>query len=878
MKPPAVARALIQFFSDRADREFLLADLADRFHEMAGPEGLRAAKRWYWSQALSVVPWALRLDSDRIRRRSWQGVLGDLRFTLRTLMRRPLYTVGVAGTLGLGLAAATVSFAVAWTVWLAPMPYPDPDRVVRIYEIAPPELRSATSQVVTEPARHQLSPPLLEDFRAHSWRTIEAVSAVNGGIQFEAAWDGETHGVSSVALSPDGFGILGIVPMLGRLPTEGETEGETEVLLSELFWRTDFGSDPDVVGSKMIDESVTSTVVGVARLPSGFPSVADAVFVGEWTGPDVREALRDVRFLDVIARVRPGHSVADAKVEVNTFLAALAEIHPRHRGWGADVVVLADDLMRPFRGVITLLLAASTTFLLLAGVNVVGLVAARRVEGRRDRSIRLALGASEGRLLRGSLIEGIVLAVLGSITGLLSAYWLIGPIRAMVPQDVPRLADIAVAPPLLLGGLSAGVALGVIIGLSGYLVSRGAGPSVGRAPVWRVVGVGGRRILVVGQVALTTLLTAGGAAILHNVSTLRAIDLGFEAEGVSTTPPILLSEARYPTSESRWNAWRAVLDGLDTRGIPASVAINTPMSRLEGFPQFGIRADAASEEVFYEFHPISADYFSVMGIEVLAGRAFGPADDAPSTEVVIVSEDFIDQYFSVGTLNESVLGRVLGPVPIGNANSPTVVGVVGSTRHQGPDAPVMPDLYMPFARWVTPAGILVVEGEPDQVAAAVSTVLEQLDPNRRTTPLIPYTSYLRDWFAPLRLQLVMIGVLGALGLVLASLGLYSLMAYQVVTGRQELGIRKALGAPDGKIVKGVVGGGMAMALLGAVIGLGAWYQLLPWTRGFVDGIDSAGSLVPLSVALVVGGSCLFATLVPAVRATQVDLVVTLKAD
>ena len=282
--------------------------------------------------------------------------------------------------------------------------------------------------------------------------------------------------------------------------------------------------------------------------------------------------------------------------------------------------------MRPFRGVITLLLAAGTTFLLLAGVNVVGLVAARRVEGRRDRSIRLALGASEGRILRVSLIEGLVLAVVGSIAGVLSAYWLIGPIRVMAPQDLPRFANIAVTPPLVLAGLSVGVALGVVIGLSGYLVSRGAKPSVGRAPAWRVVGVGGRRALVVGQVALTTLLTAGGAAILHNVSTLRAIDLGFEAQGVSTTSTFL-NNNRYPTPELRWNAWRAVLDGLEAQGIAAAAAMNTPMSG-EDLPPPGIRADAASEEVFYEAHIVSADYFTVMEIEVLAGRVFGPTDDA----------------------------------------------------------------------------------------------------------------------------------------------------------------------------------------------------------------------------------------------------------
>ena len=295
-------------------------------------------------------------------------------------------------------------------------------------------------------------------------------------------------------------------------------------------------------------------------------------------------------------------------------------------------------------------------------------------------------------------------------------------------------------------------------------------------------------------------------------------------------------------------------------------------------PPFGVRADAASEEVFYEYHPVSADYFSVMGIEVLAGRVFGPTDQASSEDVVIVSEDFVNRYFPVGTPVDRVVGREIGPVMLIGDRPPTVVGVVESTRHQGPDAPVMPDVYGPLAKWMLTPATLLIGGEPQEVADAVSAVVAQVDPDLRWSPLIPYTWYLKEWFAPFRLQLVMIGALAALGLLLASLGLYSLMAYQVATRCRELGIRKALGARDGRLVMGVVTGGMAMALLGAMIGLGAWYQLLPWTRELVDGIDSAGSLVPLSVGLVVGGSCVLATLVPALRATQVDLVVTLKAD
>lgn len=213
------------------------------------------------------------------------------------------------------------------------------------------------------------------------------------------------------------------MPVIGRLPAESQTE----LLLSERFWQTGFGADPDVIDSTISAAAQPLRIVGVARLPSGFPGDVDVVDVIDFgDGED-----RAFRAHEVIARIRPGHSVAEAKAEANAFITALAETHPEHRGCGIAVVVFADDLIRPFRGVLALLLAAGTTFLLIACVNVMGLVAARRVYGRHDRSIRLALGASEGRLLRGSLVESILLAFLGSVAGGLSAYWLIGSVRAL---------------------------------------------------------------------------------------------------------------------------------------------------------------------------------------------------------------------------------------------------------------------------------------------------------------------------------------------------------------------------------------------------------------------------------------------------------------
>ncbi len=867
-EPPALARALVRLFQDAEDRDFILADLADRFREIARTHGLRAAKRWYWSQAWSAVHWGLLPDIAVLRRGSWAGVLRDLRLGLRTLRRSPLYAMGVAGTLGLGLAAATLVSAVAWKVWLAPMPYPDPDRVVRLYEIEPKEEAKGGGE---ESRRHQFSPPLLEEMRAGSWRTLDGVSAVLFG-QMKLDLHGGVRSVTRFTLSPNGFSILGIAPTMGRLPTAVESE----VLLSERFWRAELGADPEVVGSTLDVGNGALTVVGVAALPAGFPGDADVVNVIEWDEDGDREDLRALRFIDAIARVRPGHSVAEADAELNAFLSALGEAHPTERGWSVDAVVLSDDLVGPFRDVLALLLAAGAVFLLLAGVNVLGLVAARRMEGRRDRSIRLALGASEGRLLRGSLLEGLALATVGSTAGVLGATWLVGPIRALVPQDVPRLGDVAVTPPFLLGALGVGIFLGVGVGSAGYLLSRGAGPAVGRAPVWRAVGAGGRRALVVGQVALTTLLTAVGFAIAHRVSALRAIDVGFQAEGVAFT---VLSGGAGPTGIAGWNASREILERLNARGLPAALAFNNPMSgEDQDLPPFPIQPTSSSDQIFYQLHPVSSAYFGVMGIEVLAGRAFRPTDDASAEKVVIVSEDFVTRYYGAGTDPGAALGRELQPVMLVRGPA-RIVGVVGSTRQHGPDAPVMPDLYIPFPQQtILRLADLLVRGRPDQVAEALSAVVPRVDAHLRWAPPEPYALYLDRWFAPLRLQLLTIGVLGALGLLLAALGLYAAMAWQVVSRRREIGLRKAVGATDAHLLGSIVAGGAAMGAVGAVIGLAAWYPLLPLIGGVVDGIDSADALTPLWVAVVVGTACLLATLVPAVRATKVDPVVTLKAD
>lgn len=815
---------------------------------------------------------AARRRDDRLELREWLfGVIRDVRYVGRRMRRAPFVAAGVVGTLGLALGTAALVWAVAWRVWLAPMPYPDPGNVVRLYEVQP---LATGGDPAPDSRRHGLSPGLLEDFRTNSWRTIEAVSEVSTG---ERRWtsDGQTRTVASAAMSPEGYRILGLVPTLGGLPVETEQE----VLLSEDFWRTELGGDPDIIGSPIPVRGRSPRVVGVARVPDGYLGRPAILEVIDRRGDDDRY----LRFLETIARVRPGYSVAEAQAEVSAFMAALGADHPEHRGWEIEAVVLADDLVRPFRSVLMLLLAASATFLLLATVNVLGLVAARGVGSQHDRMVRLALGASEGRLLRGSLIESLVLGVAAAGLAVLGAYWLIGPIRTMVPHEVPRLSDVAISPSLASAVLLVGVVLGALIGSAGYLISRGAEPGIGRESTRPRFAGGARRALVISQIALTTLFTASGVAILHRVATLNAVDLGFEPRGLASTE---ISGVREPTSDEEGAAiwagtWRAILEDLEARGVPAALGFNTPMAGEDeamGVTTLGIRPEEASEEVFYRAHVVSPGYFSTMRIQLLAGRAFEHTDDGSARKVAIVSDGFARRYLPVGTPVQQIIGRQLEPV-VTVRGPATVVGVVGSIRHVGPEAPVEPSVYVLFSQQPTvPARKLLVRGDPEHVGAALSTVLRRVDPGLRRTPLKPYTSHLARWFAPLRLQLLMIGGVGALGLVLASLGIYSLMAYHVATRRRELGIRKALGARDRTLLWSILGSGASLTVIGGSIGLVGWSALLPLTRELVAGLDAAGVLIPLAVALIVGGSCVLAMLRPALQAARVDPAVILKAE
>lgn len=859
-RPPRLARFVAALGVDAEDRTLALADLEERFQRVAAAEGEGAARRWYWSQALRGLWYRVRPDVGLLRRRTWSGSWSDLRQGARTLARRPVYAVGVVGTLTIALSSAALVGAVVWNVWLAPMPYPDPDRVVRLLELEPPD-----EEAGAEPTRYRLSPPLLEDLRAHDWTTVSAVAGVAGNV---TDWrsEGGVRRLSALTVSPELMEILEVRPLHGRILSDDPDA--REVLLTKAFWTRAFGGDPSVVdGTSMVLDGERHSVVGVVELPPGYPERrTDLVVPFGWTEDQLIPGMRGARYLDVVARIRPGFDVADASAEMDRLVSAAGRDYAIHEGWGGEAIVLHDELLRPYRSVLAMLLAAATVFLLLAVVNVTGLVTARSIDARVDRGIRLALGASEGRLLRSSLAEGVLIAVLAAVLAVAVAWWALPPIRSLVPAEVPRLEEVAVGPGWLVAVFAVSLAAGCLVATVAHLVSRDVTPGARRATDARDRPTV-RNVIVMSQVALTTVLVIGGAAVLSAVLRMQRVDLGFEPVGVSSTR-VALGSDRYPSEETRLTFWRRLLEETGARGLDAAVGTSAPMAGVN--MRWGYVADPTADEAFAQYHIVSPRYFSLMGIEVLEGRPFTDADDEGAAPVIVVNRALAEDVFPDG----SAVGRRIRVV----SEEMSIVGVVEGTRHFGPGERVPHEIYAPFTQDPWPHAQLLVAGDPGTTAEPTAAAVQAVDPNLGVAPVEPYRRFVREWYAGLRLQLLVVGVLAAVGVLLATLGLYALMAYRVGSRRREIGVRLALGASARSVFTAVLRQGMIIASGGVLLGLALWYAFTPLAGRWLGEAASAGASAVVLVTLLLVATAATATVVPARRSVTVDPAQTLREE
>lgn len=848
---PRFARALLMLMTAPEDRDFVAADLDARYRTISAESGDGPARRWYRSQVMRSIPSLLGDRMLDLRQIGLSGIGREFGRVLRRSVRSPLYSIGVAGTLALGLGSLAILGTLAWDVWLSPLPIPDPDRVVRIYEMGRLDPDTGLR------ARNRVSPPFLDGMQRHQWASISEVAGISGDSP-EWTHESGSRVLSALRVTEEFFSVLGLTPTVGRL---GWDDGQAQVIVSERFWRSAFGADPSLANGRSLNlNGEDHRVVGVVALPAGYPTPQDVLVPLRFRENQLSEGMRGARYMGAIARVAPGRTAADASAELAAYVESLGADHPQHAGWSGEAVILGDDLTSPVKGVFALLLGAGIAFLILAVVNVTGLVAARRVETDGARSIQRALGASSGRLLRDSLVEALFLGSVGALGGVTVAWLILPSIADRLPADLPRLDALSLAPLDAIGLTLAGVILSALIGLAGHLISPAGSLSATTRSV--SAALGHRRWLIAGQVAITTVLLGGGLMMVREASGLRSVDMGFEPGEVHSVA-LNLPNVAFPDQAARLVFWEALLSGLKADGARATVVTNPTLSG--SVMNYGFLPEGAENESFGQYHHIAGDYFELLSIDLIAGRTFLPSEEGP---VIIINQAVADEHFG----GEDPIGRTIRLLTVER----TIVGVVASTRHFGPDQPTPAEIYVPLREDTWGFGHVLVEnrGQAERLLATIAALAPGIEP----PPVTPYSDRLAEWFAPLRLQLLIIGLLSAIGMLLAGLGLYAAIAWQVGARAREIGIRLALGAPRVDVFGKVVRQGATLALLGALAGLAVWS--IAWGRlaGVLKLDDSPSLLVALSAVGIVVVVSLLAVTLPALQSTRVDPAASLRRD
>ena len=803
------------------------------------------------------------------------SLVADLRYAFRQLRRSPTFTLAAVTCLALGIGANTAIFTVINAVLVRPLPYPEPDRVVMLFEA---HKGSAASRNVVSPADFL-------DWRAQS-RAFERTAAIyDYGVNLTG--HGEPAEVTAELASADLFPLLGLTPVIGRTfsAEEDGPGGAQAVVLSHGLWQRRFGGARDVVGQVVRIDDQPYTVIGV--LPDGAGLAGRPRMPDLWLplaldpGQDYRATAG--RYLTAVGRLKPGTSVAAAAADLRTVAARLEAAHPQFNGgWSASVVPLTEYVTGSVRRPLLVLAGVVGLVLLIACANVANLQLAQASARQREIAVRAALGAGRRRMMRQFVLESLLLSLTGGVAGVLLALWLTDALAASASTTIPRLGsvqvDVAALGFTLLLSLSAGLLFGMAPALQATradlheALKQGARGAAGGATRTRAV-------LVAGQVALALVLLVGAGLLLKSFARLQQVDLGFEPEHV-VTARVTLPETRYGDSTRQAAFFQSLLARLDALpGVRVAGAINwLPLSGLRSATNFwfgGRPIPNDPDQPSAIISVVDPDYFRAMGITLRSGREIVRTDEAGHPKAVVVSERFARDYFP----GQSPLGQQVF-MPWGDTLVATIVGVVGDVKHAGVDSLARPTIYWAMAQFPWSGMTLVVRAEGDlrPVSAALPGAVHALDPELAVADVRPLESYLGDALARQRFSMTLLAGFAGLALVLTAVGLYGVIAYTVVQRTREFGIQLALGASQATVLRGVLRRGLALVgagVVAGVIGAAAFSRVLGALLYEVSATDPGVFAGIVALLAVVGVA---ASYLPARRATRVDPAVALRAE
>ncbi len=858
--------------------EFHLEMLSERYRASGMDEAAaRRAAEDRFGDTERVRKKTLRAERSRVGKQNraiyMDNLRQDLRFAFRQLWKRPVFSIIALAMLALGIGANTAIFSVVHTVLLRPLPFQEPDRIVRIWE----------SRLDQGWERASVAPGNFWDFREMN-RTFEDL----GAYRFSSAnLTGLEHPeqLSMGRVTSGFFGeILGVRPVLGRtfLPEEGETRGEDRIaLLGNEFWHNRFGGDPDILDTRLTLDGEGYTVVGV--LPRGRPWLDFAdVYVPMVRDLEVRTSFE----LAVIGKLLPGMTLEGGQADLDAVAKRLEETFPEDlAGIGVTVGPSSEWVADPeTRRALWILLGAVGFLLMIACVNLANLFLARATGRVRETAIRAATGASRGRLIRQGLTESLVVSLLGAALGLALASWGVNTLTAMAPGDIGGLADVTINGWVLAFTLGAGVLTGVVTGLVPALqASGGDAASTLRAGGQSIAGNRAqgrlRSALVAAEVALSLVLLVGSGLLIRSFGELMGAEKGFETENrliASVNIPDTYGPEQFLTFNQQ------LLERVrDLPSVVNAAAVHIrPLSG--GSTGLGfVRPDQPDPEggiPWASWRLISSGYFETIGVPILRGRDFTDDDlnfPGDGAFPIIISERIAELLWP----GEDPLGRIM-TLWAGQTERPgEIVGVVGDMLERGIDQGPTFAVYLPYFGPGWPPELVVhTAGDATALIPSLRNILSEMDPNIPLSDIATMEDMVGRSVGSARFITVLVSVFAALALILALAGVYGVQSYSVAQQTSEIGVRVAIGAGKGQILKRVVLQAMRPAALGVVVGLGGAFALSRFMTTLLFGVEASDPVTYASVAGLLVVAALASAWLPAMRATRVDPVIAFRTE
>ena len=802
--------------------------------------------------------------------------LQDLRYGVRMLAKKPGFTAAAVLALTLGIGANSAIFSVLDAVVLRPLPFSNPDRLVSLWSTS------------TDQSRIVSSYPDFADFRDQSQTLEHVASYTRRGVLLLG--DEEPELVLGTIASSGLFSVLGSSPLLGRgfSPGEDRAGAPRVIVISYELWKRRFGGDPGVIGKQMmLGDKQNHTVIGVMPPRFNFPIEAtrtDFLLPLASRLPELTTR-RSNTSLRMVARLNPDATIEQARADVSAIAQKLEQQYPEsNTGRGATVIALSEDIVRDLRFTMLVLVAAVGFVLLIACANVGNLLLARALARQKEIAIRIALGASRGRIIRQLLTESILLSLVGGALGLLLALWGLDVLVAASPLDIPRISEVGLDARVLGFTVMISALTGLIFGLAP--VFGASKPDLNDALKeggCRLTGALGRNrvrgLLVISEIALSLVLLIGAGLLVRSFINLLQTDLGFNTRNALVLNLFL---PRGATEDQSLTFFEQVIERA--RGVPGVQSVGMidylPFGGLNRGDTFLIsgRAVAAGQEPAAGYRTISFDYFRAMGIPLRLGRVISEDDRKNTPPVVVVTQAFVRAFFP----DESAIGK---RISLGEVNQHgaelEIVGVVGDVRHDGVDVEGQPEFYLPFLQSPARQMAVVVRTESDNPASTVPALRsairgvnkEQYIPEITTTERLLANSVARR-----RFNTLLLGVFSAVAVSLATIGMYGVMNYSVAQRTHEIGIRIALGAENTDVLRLVVGQGMTLAVVGTVAGVAAALAATRILSRLLYSVTPTDALTFIVASSLLLGVALVACFVPARRATKVDPIAALRYE